>query len=125
MIAKEAFARCNVICDQGFFAFEDKLESISLERLTFLLCSRVSFPLKKDFIDYVVFALVNTTMTKYVQLALAKCLITIYTFNMWMSKEAHMMFLWWLLISFPPIGSPSTLSLACLMPMIQVVLLWL
>lgn len=35
------------------------------------------------------------------------------------------MFLRWLLISFPPIRTPSTSSLACLRPMIWAVLLWL
>ncbi len=35
------------------------------------------------------------------------------------------MFLQWLLISFPPIRSPSTSPLACLRPMIRMVLLWL
>jgi hypothetical protein len=36
--------------------------------------------------------LVNTTMTKYVQPTLAKCLTTTYTFHLWMSKGAHDIF---------------------------------
>jgi hypothetical protein len=51
---------------KGFFAFEDNLECIWLQRLTISLCLKVSFPLKKVFIDEVLLALVNTTMMEYV-----------------------------------------------------------
>jgi hypothetical protein len=34
----------------------------------------------------------NTTMTKYVQLALVECLTTICAFDLWMSKRAHDVF---------------------------------
>jgi hypothetical protein len=45
-------------------------------------------PLKKTFVKKVLLSLVEKTMTTYVQLALANCLSTIYTFYLWMSKGA-------------------------------------
>jgi hypothetical protein len=46
----------------------------------------------KTFVEDILLGLVEKTMITYVQLALAKFLSTIYTFNLWMSKRAHDVF---------------------------------
>jgi hypothetical protein len=52
----------------------------------------VFFPSRKIFVDDVFFGLVEKTMLTYVHLALANCILAICTFDLWMSKGAHDVF---------------------------------
>ncbi len=56
------------------------MESVWFQRLAFLLCPRVSLPTIKVFTEEVLPSLVNMTLTKFVQLAFAKCLTATFTF---------------------------------------------
>jgi hypothetical protein len=59
------------------------------------LCLHVVFPFKKTFIQEVLLNLVEKTKQTYVLLIIAKCVFTISSFDLWMSKWAHD-FLHWL-----------------------------
>lgn len=72
---------------------------VCLQRLAFWLCLRVNFPLKRVFTNNILHALVNRTLTEYVQLTLAKCLITTCNFDLWMSKGGHYIFT--IVVNFP------------------------
>ncbi len=63
------------------------MESIWFQRLILQLYPKVSFLSKRVFTKKVFLTLVNKTLTKFMQLALAKCLTTTYKFDLWMSKK--------------------------------------
>ncbi len=50
------------------------------------------FPIQKAFVENVLLNLVEKTMVMYVQLALASCLLAIRTFDLWMLKGVHDIF---------------------------------
>jgi hypothetical protein len=50
------------------------------------------FPSRKIFVDNVLFGLMEKTMFTYVHLALEDCILAICTFDLWMSKGAHDVF---------------------------------
>ncbi len=68
------------------------VESIWLQKLSYKLCPQIVFPLRKTFVENVLLRLVEKTMVIYVQLALANCLSTTCTFDLWMSKGTHDIF---------------------------------
>jgi hypothetical protein len=70
------------------------VEFIWLQRLTYKLCPWIVFPSKKKKIEEILPSLVEKTMimTTHVQVALADYLSTTYTFDLWMSKGAHDVF---------------------------------
>jgi hypothetical protein len=64
------------------------VELILLQKLTYMLCPRFVFPPRKTFVEEDLSNLVEKTMTIYVQPELVDCLLTTYTFDLWMSKGA-------------------------------------
>ncbi len=70
------------------------VESVWLEPLALWLCPQVAFLSKKTFIEKVLFNLVEK-MSKNIACItymLAKCLLTMATFDLWMSMGAHDVF---------------------------------
>jgi hypothetical protein len=68
------------------------IESVWLHRLAYRLCPRVVFPSKNVFVEKIMLDLVEKTMVTYVQLALASCMSTTYTFDLWMFARTHYVF---------------------------------
>jgi hypothetical protein len=68
--------------------------------MAYRLCPILVFLIKKVFVDDVFFGLVVKTMFTSVHLALANCISTIYTFDLWMSKGAHDVFVVVVIVNF-------------------------
>lgn len=68
------------------------VESIWLQRLTYKLCPQVVFQFMKTFVEDILFGFIKKTMIMYMQPTLVNCLRATYTFDLWMSKEAHDVF---------------------------------
>jgi hypothetical protein len=60
--------------------------------MAYKLCPRVVFPNRKVFVDDALSGLVEKTMLTYVCLALVDCILAICTFDLWMSKGVHDVF---------------------------------
>ncbi len=60
--------------------------------MAYRLCPRVVFPSKKVFVEEVLLALVKKALVTYVQPALASYMSTTCTFDLWMSRGTHDMF---------------------------------
>lgn len=60
--------------------------------LSYRFCPQIVFQSKKVFVETILFNLVEKTMSLYVQPTLASCLFAPYTFNLWMSKGVHDIF---------------------------------
>jgi preprotein translocase subunit SecB len=69
------------------------VESIWLQRMAYRLCPQVVFPSKKKCVDDVLSGLVEKTMLTYVHLALADYISTTCTFDLWISKGVHDVFI--------------------------------
>ncbi len=67
------------------------VESIWLQWMAYKLCPWVVFPSKKTFVEEILLNLVKK-MNSYVVLALTNCLLTTCTFDFWMSKGTHDVF---------------------------------
>jgi hypothetical protein len=60
--------------------------------MAYKLCPKVVFPSRKVFVDDMFFGLVEKTMLTYVHPALVDCILAICTFDLWMLKGAHDVF---------------------------------
>jgi hypothetical protein len=60
--------------------------------MAYKLCPIVVFPSKKVFVDDVLFGLVEKTMLTYVHPTLVDCILATCTFDLWMSKGVHDVF---------------------------------
>jgi hypothetical protein len=61
--------------------------------MAYRLCLRLVFPNKNVFVDDVLSRLMEKTMFTYVHPTLANCISTICTFDVWMSKDVHDVFI--------------------------------
>jgi hypothetical protein len=68
------------------------VESIWLQKMAYKLCPRLVFPSRKTFVDDVLSRLVEKTMFTYVHPTLINCISATCTFDLWMSKGAHDVF---------------------------------
>jgi hypothetical protein len=60
--------------------------------MAYRICPKVVFPHKTKFVDDVLSRLVEKTMLTYMHLALADYISTTCTFDLWMSKGVHDVF---------------------------------
>jgi hypothetical protein len=60
--------------------------------MAYKLCPKVVFPSRKVFVDDMFFGLVEKTMLTYVYPALVDCILATCTFDLWMLKGAHDVF---------------------------------
>jgi hypothetical protein len=65
MITKRGFTRCNVICDQGFFAFED-IGIYLVAKINSLIMPKGELSIEKHIHLLILLTLMNITMIKYV-----------------------------------------------------------
>jgi hypothetical protein len=100
------------------------MEFVWFQRLVLQLYPKVSFLSKRAFTNKVFPKLVNMALTKFMQLALAKCLTTTYNFDLWMSKRVHDVFV--VVVNFLfATWKPKHIMIGLLKRTIQVVLPWL
>ncbi len=64
--------------------------SIWFQRLTYKLCSKMVFPSK--FVEKVMLSPMQKTLLEYVQHVLTTCVLAMCTFDIWMLKGAHNVF---------------------------------
>jgi hypothetical protein len=86
--------RWKVICNKRFFCQWEQLNPFGY---TEWLMPKVCFLSNKVFVEKVLPTLVQNILLTYVQLALATCLSTTCTFDLWMSIRAHDVFV----VNFP------------------------
>jgi len=60
--------------------------------MVYRLYPKVVFPSKKVFVEKILLALVEKTLVTYVQHALASCMSTTCTFDLWMFARTHNVF---------------------------------